>query len=624
MSNKNKLLQTLRVWKKWRPIAFIRHHYIEFLENQRLRMAGTFDGLPQLCLLGIVCGLSAGGVIIVFRLLVEKGISFFTGDANGAGFENLSNLNRFFLVVAGSVLAGVIFSLFSEKNRQVGVAHVLERLTYQQGYLPIKNAIAQFIGATIVLITGQSIGREGPGVHLGATSGSILGRYLKVPYNSTRTLVCCGVAAAIAAGFNTPLAGVIFAMEVVVMEYTIIGFTPVIIAAVTATTLTRIVFGSNPIFDVQPFDLVSLNELPLVALLGIIIGCISAVFTQMTLFMTDTWKGKSIILRMSLAGLIVGAISFFVPQVMGLGYDTVNAALIGQIGLMTLIVIVIGKCIASAVACGLGIPGGLIGPNLVIGACAGGSVALVAQNFFPGIAYEGFYATLGMGAMMGATLQAPLAALIALLELTANHSIILPGMIAIISAVLAERIIFKKPSIYRLLMMARGLDYRNNPMAQALRRTGVASIMERNIVQQGETITLAKAEKILEHQPRWIAVLNKNGQAALIPSNDLINYIQEIKNNFREKTNESTEEDQAINMQAFNIEDTVIDLLTFPAMRQTASKVTTIDTLQEAYKVMQNQDMDIVYVSGAHGRTQNKIYGIVTMEHIERNTKQDY
>ena len=619
MSNKNKFLQSLRIWKKWPPIAFVRQQYFSFLETQRLRMAGTFDGLPQLSLLAIVCGLTSGGVIIIFRLLIEKGAFLFTGDEAGENFESLSSLTRFLLVLSGSVIAGIVFSLFAKKNRQVGVAHVLERLAYQQGYLPIKNAIAQFIGAIIVLITGQSIGREGPGVHLGATSGSALGRYLKVPNNSTRTLVCCGVAAAIAAGFNTPLAGVIFAMEVVVMEYTIIGFTPVIIAAVTATTFSRIVFGGDPIFTVQPFDLVSLSELPLVALMGIIIGCISAVFTQMTLFMTDVWKDKSIILRMTLAGLIVGAISAIIPQVMGIGYDTVNSALIGQVGLMTLIFIVAAKCIASAAACGLGIPGGLIGPNLVIGACAGGAVALIAQNFFPGIAYEGFYATLGMGAMMGATLQAPLAALIALLELTANQAIILPGMVAIISAVLAERIIFKKPSIYRLLMMARGLDYRNNPVAQALRRTGVASLMERNIIQQSETVTLAKAEKILKHQPRWIAVLTENGQASLIPGNDLANHIQALKNNDNTLAENETE-GNAIN----SLEETTIELLNFPAMRQTASKVTTIDTLQEAYQIMQNQDMKVVYVCGAHGKTQNKIYGILTIDQIEQNTKQAY
>jgi len=421
----------------------------------------------------------------------------------------------------------------------------------------------------------------------------MIGRFLKVPNNSTRTLVCCGVAAAIAAGFNTPVAGVIFAMEVVLMEYTIIGFAPV--------------FGDSPAMIVPSFDLISLNELPLIALMGICIGAISAIFTQLTLYSTGFWQDKPVVQRAALAGLIVGSLSIFAPQIMGIGYDTVNSALIGQISFWTLCIIIVAKCIATAAACGLGIPGGLIGPNLMIGACAGAAFSLLAQYFFPGISYEGFYATLGMGAMMGATLQAPLAALIALFELTGNETIMLPGMIAIISAVLAERLIFKKPSIYRLLMMARGLDYRNNPMAQALRRTGVASVMDKNVVQLSEKISVLKAQKILEHQPRWLAVLTNNGQAALIPSTDLEMFLNE--------ENDSEDGENII---------TEIDLLNFPAMREVASKVTTIDTLQEAYNVMQNDGTDIVYVSGAHGKTQKKIYGIVTREHIERNSKQAY
>ena len=167
--------------------------------------------------------------------------------------------------------------------------------------------------------------------------------------------------------------------------------------------------------------------------------------------------------------------------------------------------------------------------------------------------------------------------------------------------------------------MARGLDYRNNPVAQALRRTGVASLMERNIIQQSETVTLAKAEKILKHQPRWIAVLTENGQASLIPGNDLANHIQALKNNDNTLAENETE-GNAIN----SLEETIIELLNFPAMRQTASKVTTIDTLQEAYQIMQNQDMKVVYVCGAHGKTQNKIYGILTIDQIEQNTKQAY
>jgi len=208
---------------------------------------------------------------------------------------------------------------------------------------------------------------------------------------------------------------------------------------------------------------------------------------------------------------------------------------------------------------------------------------------------------------MGATLQAPLAALMALLELTANQSIILPGMIAIIFAVLSERLIFKKPSIYRLLMIARGLDYRNSPMAQTLRRIGVASVMDRNIIQQTEEIEFETAENILKHNPRWLMVLNeKNHQASLVSANDLASHLEE----FRVLAAESGEPLPVR-----------VNLLNFPAMRAIASRITTIDTMQEAYDKMQSEDVEYLYVSGAYGKTQDKIYGILTKEHIETSYK---
>ena len=428
-----------------------------------------------------------------------------------------------------------------------------------------------------------------------------------MPNNSTRTLVACGVAAAISAGFNTPLAGVIFAMEVVMMEYSIIGFTPVIVSAVSATTLSRFVFGDSPALAIPPFEWSSIGELPFVALLGVTIGCLSAFFTHSTLFMSSIFIERPVWQRMTFAGFIVGLIAVFVPEVMGIGYDTVNLALLGQIGLFSLLIIVLAKSLATSVAIGMGIPGGLIAPNLLMGAAAGGAMGLIGQQFVPDLAFPGFYAMLGMGAMMGATLQAPLAALMALLELTANQSVILPGMIAIISAVLAERIIFKKPSIYRLLMIARGLDYRNSPVVQALRRIGVASVMERNIIQHKKDISIEKAETILKTEPRWIIVLDENGQAQLVPSNDLSNHILTLKEASDESGEPMPEE---------------LDMLNFPAVRLVASRITTIDTMQEAYDLMRNEDVDALFVSGAHGKTKDRIYGILTSEHVEQSSTQ--
>ena len=173
---------------------------------------------------------------------------------------------------------GLILHLLKPKDRSVGVVHVIERLDYHQGFLPLKNAAVQFVTAAISLLSGHSVGREGPSIHLGAAAGSSLGRSLRVPNNSVRILVGCGVAAAIAAAFNTPLAGVIFAMEVVIMDYTVIGFTPVIIAAVSATTLTRITFGDDTAFTLPDLDINSVQELPIVAFMGV-----SVSYTHLTL-----------------------------------------------------------------------------------------------------------------------------------------------------------------------------------------------------------------------------------------------------------------------------------------------------------------------------------------------------
>ena len=212
----------------------------------------------------------------------------------------------------------------------VGVVHVMERLAYHEGYLPLKNAFMQFIGGSIALITGQSAGREGPCIHLGATAASQLGQRLNLPNNSIRTLVACGIASAIAASFNTPLAGVIFTMEVVFMEYTISGFTPVILAAVSATAANRLVFGSTSIFVVPYLDLVSFWELPIIAIMGIGIGAVATTFIVMLRDVTQWGQKIHFSLRMTIAGIGVGCCAVIAPEVMGIGYDSVNDALMGN------------------------------------------------------------------------------------------------------------------------------------------------------------------------------------------------------------------------------------------------------------------------------------------------------
>ena len=175
---------------------------------------------------------------------------------------------------------------------------------------------------------------------------------------------------------------------------------------------------------------------------------------------------------------------------------------------------------------GLGLPGGLIGPTLVIGAAAGGVAGNIAQSFMPGdVASVGFYAMLGMAAMMGATLQAPLAALMALLELTVNTHVILPGMLVVIVAGLTSSHLFKQQSVFLMLLKERGLDFRDNPVAQSLRRIGVASVMTRSFVRSMNAVRRSEAQALLRSEPDWIVIEKDNVPIALMPSVDLAQYL---------------------------------------------------------------------------------------------------
>ncbi len=566
----------------------------ERLARFRPRLAAV-DDLPKLAVLGALVGFLSGGVIVAFRLVIETTQASFLPGAAPENYEGLSPELRVVLAIWGGLVIGVLFQFVSANTRNVGVVHVMERLVYHQGYLPLRNAVMQFLGAAVSIISGHSVGREGPGIHLGASAGSLSGRWLGLPNNSIRTLVACGVAAAIAAGFNTPIAGVIFAMEVVLMEYTIAGFAPVILAAVSGTAVTRSVFGSAPAFTVPALELGSVLELPIVLGLGIALGILSALFIQILIWTGRYTRILPIWVKLTLAGAIAGILSIWLPQIMGIGYDTVNSALLGELGLWLLLAIAAAKLLATAVGIGLGLPGGLIGPTLVIGATAGGAVGLLADAYLPGnVASHAFYATVGMGAMMAGTLQAPLAALMAMLELTANPNIILPGMLAVIGALLVSSEVFKKKSVYLMMMQVRGLDYRNDPVAQSLRRIAVSRVMNRNFVTGDKEITREQAQDLLAGKPQWIIVREEKTPHSLLPAADLVHFLE-------------------------SNEDADIDLLAIPGKRRQLTQTYLRATLQEAFDALSKHNADALYVIQMTRAKASQIAGVLTREDIEES-----
>lgn len=553
----------------------------------------SVDALPQLALLGLAAGIMTGVVVIGFRWLVAWSQISILPSGIEDDFKSLEPMHRFALIVAGAVVIGSMMQMLKNPPR-LGVVHVIERLQYYQGRLPLLNGVVQFVGAAIAIICGHSVGREGPTIHLGAVTASLLGQRLHLPNNSVRTLVGCGVAAAIAACFNTPLAGVIFAMEVVLMEYTITGFIPIILSSVSATALARYVYGHDVAFTVAQWQWETVRELPYVLLLGLIIGVLAGTFSFITVRSSRLCEGIPIFFRILLGGLAVAFIALFVPEVMGIGYDTANSALSGNMVLTSLLVIAFAKIAATSLCIGLGSPGGLIGPTIVIGATTGALTGLSVNELLGADVSAGFYAMLGMGAMMAAVLQAPLAALIALLELTASPNVIMPGMAAVVTAAMFSSIVMRQPSIYRLMLLSGGLDYRNDPLSQVLSRIGIASAMDRKIARAESVISRNRAEKMLSDEPHWFLIRNDKEPVALLSAADLARHMNE------------TEQEESI------------DLLNIPGRRLDLAATDVLASVQDARQTLKESGKQALYVTGGHGAGKEKIYGVVTRDDIDR------
>ncbi len=571
-----------------------------FWKNLAFRLS-TADELIPVSLLGAVTGLLAGAVIIAFRIVIEESQLLFLPGEDFENYEGLPTWARLLLPLSGGLIIGLLMQRLAEQSRQTGVVHVMRCLIENHGKLPLRNMLVQFCGAAISIISGHSVGREGPGIHLGAASGSLLGQVLLAPHNTLRTLVACGVAAAIAASFNTPLAGVIFSMEVIVMEYTIMGFVPVILAAVVATTLIRSVYGSEAVFDLGPLELGSLLDLPFVVIMAAIIGTIAALFITSLRYFSHQLPELPFWKRTTIAGGLTGICAVFVPQIMGIGYDTVNASVLGHIGIGMLTAIVLVKLFATTAGIGLGLPGGLIGPTIVIGAAAGAALGGVYELFVTDPdTTTGFYALLGMGAMMSATLNAPLAALTAILELTGNPNIILPGMLAIIVANLTCSQIFGRDSIFLTQLKDRGINYKIDPISQHLRRVSVASVMEGDVTFTPQCLSREAARQLIENAfAAWLLVETDDAEAklTLIPNDSLRGYLANLKT-------ESGED---------------IDLLSAPVTRLTMAPIALRASLQEALTVMLATEAAALYVTATPGARKPIVHGILTREDIEKH-----
>ncbi|WP_148252370.1 chloride channel protein [Aidingimonas lacisalsi] len=561
------------------------------------RQLASVDALPQLCLLGLAAGIVTGGLMVAFRLTLDLGGILFMPGGDSEDFELLSPEIRALLPLLAVAVIGIGLWRQPAAARKMGVAHVIERLTYHQGRFPFRNWLNQFWVGVVTVLGGLSAGREGPAIHLGAAAASGIGEKFRLPHNSLRVLVACGTAAGISASFNTPIAGVIFAMEVVMMEYTIAGFMPVILASTMGAVIAQLVYGSEPAFQVPSVSLGSLSNLPWIVVSALFIGLLAGGFVHLAQG-NQRLAGWPVWFKLSLVGLATATIAWWYPEVQGIGYDSLALSLNGELALDVLIALMIAKLILSALTIACGIPIGIIGPVLVSGAAAGALCGLFGGWIWPAMAADpSLYAMLGMAAMLGAVLQAPLAALMALLELTHNPNIILPGMLAVVISGLTARQLHCQG--FYISMIQQGVHPLQQPLMQALSRVSVPAVMERRLICTQRMVALDEAKALLEGKPSWIVILRSNDDkpTLALKAADLARALL----------------DHTLEPHAYGR----LDLLEVPGVRLDMAPIHAEATLTEALARLDKDAVNALYVADWQAPKAQRISGIITRDAIE-------
>ncbi|WP_028765980.1 chloride channel protein [Shewanella fidelis] len=468
----------------------------------------------QLCLLALLFALFASGVILLFRLLLVWCDTFTkTQELN---FTDLIDDWRVLLPLLGSFLIWGVAKMGSQRYKRMGIAYVIHRMKLHYGKIPLQSAPGQFFQALFALATNFSVGREGPAIHLGAVSASVLAEKFHLPDNSVRVMCASGIAAGIAAIFNAPLAAVIFVFEVVLREYKIHYFFPIMLSAICGALTSQMVFGDVHEFEQIGAEVIPLSQYPLLAIFGIILGCIAAFFNTSLLKITAIGQKWPLINRLLLAGAVTTLVGIILPPAIGSGELAIAETINQHPSILFLLAILIGKTIATIAAIGLGIPGGLIGPLYGIGALLGTILALISAIFFPSVApYIGLYTIIGMTGMMGVCLSAPLAALVALIELTNNASIILPSMFVVIPAFLIAHQGFNTKSIFFKQLEIMGLGYKVAPVNLGLQKVGVRHLMDKRfvIVNDNDELLL---EVLKRAEGRSVLVRNNSGDIEML------------------------------------------------------------------------------------------------------------
>ncbi|PKN09000.1 MAG: chloride channel protein [Deltaproteobacteria bacterium HGW-Deltaproteobacteria-8] len=483
--------------------------------------------LPPAILIGILGGYGA----VLFRFAIRAFQELFYG--NPEDILTFAAGLPWWVVVGMPALGGLIVGLLvkygAPEAKGHGVPEVMEAIVLKGGRIRKRVALVKILASAICIGSGGSVGREGPIVQIGSGVGSTLGLLLRVGPFQQKTLVGCGAAAGIAATFNAPIAGVLFALEVLLGDFGLTSFSPVVLSSVMATVISRHYFGDFPAFVIPAYTISSIWEYFIYPFLGIASGLV-AVFFVTTLYkaedLFDALKIPSLA-KPVLGGLMMGTILLYFPQVFGVGYGAINLALVDQMAVWLFFALILLKILATSITIGSGGSGGVFAPSLFIGAMVGASFGCIAHALFPGITSgPEAYALVAMGALVAGTTHAPITAILIIFEMTNDYKIILPLMTScIISTVVASAL--KTGNIYTLKLLRRGVDLQRDATQSQLRSMPIRDYMGDKLETISEDMPLPQIiDTFRDQNASYLHVLNSQSElTGIISFRDIRPYL---------------------------------------------------------------------------------------------------
>ena len=457
------------------------------LDSSRLlAYAGNDEGM--LVGLALAAGVGAGLGAILFRYLILGFTLLFSGHEDPSSIGHFSNphlpLLGPWVVVAIPVLGGLLYGplvyLFAPEARGHGVPEVMLAVHSEEGRIRSRVPVVKSLASALCIGAGGSVGREGPIVQIGSAIGSALGQLTRLAGQEMRLLVACGAAGGIAATFNAPIAGVFFALELILRDFQTRSFGVVVLSSVVATAVGRIAFGGAAFLALPGFHVRSIVEYPIYAALGVLAALVGLLFIRVLYGSEDAvdrlWRGPSW-LRPAAGGLLLGCLLLALPEMYGVGYPVLEGAIAGRYALAMLLALLAGKILATSLTISIGGSGGVFAPSLFMGAMLGSAFGLAVHSLLPGAtASAGAYGLVGMAAVFAAAGRAPITAVIIVFELTGDYSIILPLMLAVVVATGISRRL-SRDSIYTLKLRRRGIDIERPPRSPAFSGMTVADAM---------------------------------------------------------------------------------------------------------------------------------------------------